>query len=91
MLKKRKDKTSQNNKQMKLLKNPIKPIDTTIISASSKFEGSLETEGTLIVEGSVKGKINPNVAYLCQRKNAQECARCGCAQARTGRGVLDRT
>jgi len=24
-------------------------------------------------------------------ENAQECARCGCAQAWTGRGVLDRT
>jgi len=25
------------------------------------------------------------------RKNAQECVRCGCAQVRTGRGVLART
>jgi len=57
MLKKRKDKTSRNNKQLKLLKNPIKPIDTTIISASVTFEGSIETEGTLIVEGSVRGKV----------------------------------
>ena len=77
MLKKRKEKTSQKNKQVKLLKNPIKPIDNTIISASGKFEGSLETEGTLIVEGSVRGRINPNVAYLCRgktRKSAPDVA-----------------
>ena len=29
--------------------------------------------------------------YPLSRKNAQECATCGCAQAWTGRGVLDRT
>jgi cytoskeletal protein CcmA (bactofilin family) len=57
MLKKRKDKTSHNNKHAKLFKNPIKPIDTTIISASGKFEGSIETNGTLIVEGAVTGTI----------------------------------
>jgi cytoskeletal protein CcmA (bactofilin family) len=57
MLKKIKDKTSRKNKQVKLLKNPIKSIDTTFISASVTFEGSIETGGTLIVDGSVTGTI----------------------------------
>lgn len=41
----------------KLFRNPLKPVVTTIISAGSRLEGSIETEGSLIVDGSVTGKI----------------------------------
>ena len=71
MLKKRKDKTSQNNKEAKLLKNPMKPIDTTIISASGKFEGSIETGGTLIVEGSVRGRIKCTSLEIISEGNVE--------------------
>ena len=43
--------------KVKLFKNPLKTEETTIISAGSKFEGSIETAGTLIVDGSVTGNI----------------------------------
>jgi cytoskeletal protein CcmA (bactofilin family) len=43
--------------KVKLFKNPIKPVETTIISAGSKLEGRIETEGNLIIDGSVKGTI----------------------------------
>ena len=43
--------------KVKLFKNPIKPVETTIISAGSKLEGNIETEGTLIIDGSVTGTI----------------------------------
>jgi len=71
MLKKRKEKTSQKNKQLKFLKNPIKPIDTTIISASVTFEGSIETEGTLIVEGSLRGKIKCRSLEIISEGNVE--------------------
>jgi cytoskeletal protein CcmA (bactofilin family) len=71
MLKKRKDITSQNSKQTKLLRNPIKPVDTTIISASVNFEGSIETEGTLIVEGSVRGKIKCHSLEIISEGNVE--------------------
>jgi cytoskeletal protein CcmA (bactofilin family) len=41
----------------KLFKSPIKPVETTVISASSKLEGRIEAEGNLIIDGSVKGTI----------------------------------
>jgi cytoskeletal protein CcmA (bactofilin family) len=41
----------------KILKSPFKIVETTIISGSSTFEGNIETPGTLIVHGSVKGII----------------------------------
>jgi cytoskeletal protein CcmA (bactofilin family) len=41
----------------KLFKNMIKPVETTVISAGSKLEGCFETEGNLIIDGSVKGTI----------------------------------
>jgi cytoskeletal protein CcmA (bactofilin family) len=41
----------------KLFKNPMKSMETTLISASVSLEGSIEAEGTLIVEGSVRGTI----------------------------------
>jgi cytoskeletal protein CcmA (bactofilin family) len=43
--------------KVKLFKNPIKPVETTIISAGSKLEGNIETKGTLIIDGSVTGTI----------------------------------
>lgn len=60
MLKKKKEKTEGEKKKVQVFKNPIKPIDTAIISAASRLEGNIETEGTLIVDGSVKGKIKCN-------------------------------
>jgi cytoskeletal protein CcmA (bactofilin family) len=60
MLKKTKEKSEGEKKKVKLFKNPIKPIDTAVISARSRVEGSIETEGTLIVDGSVTGKIKCN-------------------------------
>jgi cytoskeletal protein CcmA (bactofilin family) len=41
--------------KIKLFKNPIKPVETTVISASSKLEGRIEAEGNLIIDGSVRG------------------------------------
>jgi len=43
--------------KVKLFKNPIKPVETTVISAGSKLEGRIEAEGNLIIDGSVKGTI----------------------------------
>jgi len=43
--------------KVKFFKNPIKKVDATIISASSIVDGSIETEGNLIVSGSIKGNI----------------------------------
>ena len=71
MLKKRKEKMSQNKKKAKLLKNPMKPIDTTIISASGKFEGSIETGGTLIVEGSIRGRIRCSSLEIIREGNVE--------------------
>jgi cytoskeletal protein CcmA (bactofilin family) len=36
----------------------MKSVETTLISASVRLEGSIEAEGTLIVEGSVRGTVN---------------------------------
>ena len=36
--------------KVKLFKNPLKTVETTIISSGSRLEGSIETEGTLIVK-----------------------------------------
>jgi cytoskeletal protein CcmA (bactofilin family) len=41
----------------KIFKSPFKMVETTIISDSSNFKGNIETEGTLIVHGSVTGTI----------------------------------
>ena len=60
MWQKRNEKPTKPNTKsakVKLFKNPIKPVETTVISASSKLEGSIETHGTLIVDGSVKGTL----------------------------------
>ena len=46
--------------KIKFFKNPIKTVDATVISASSSVDGSIETEGNLIVSGSIKGNIRCN-------------------------------
>lgn len=52
--------------RMKLFKNPLKTVETTIISAGSKLEGSIETTGTLIVDGSVTGNIRCSSLEILQ-------------------------
>lgn len=43
--------------KVKLLKSPIRQVETTVISPGSKIEGSIETDGNLIIDGSVTGTI----------------------------------
>ena len=57
MWKKKAEKPEEQNSNEKLFKNPMKSVETTLISASVSLEGSIEAEGTLIVEGSVRGTI----------------------------------
>ena len=57
MWKKKKEKPKEQDSKEKLFKNPMKSVETTLISASVSLEGSIEAEGTLIVEGSVRGSI----------------------------------
>ena len=55
-----KEKTGEKNDKPvkgKIFKSPFKMVETTIISDSSNFQGNIETEGTLIVHGSVTGMI----------------------------------
>jgi cytoskeletal protein CcmA (bactofilin family) len=55
----KKNSTDQNDKpaKSKILKSPFKAVETTIISDSSNFQGNIETAGSLIVHGLVKGII----------------------------------
>ena len=60
MGKKNKQDTGKKNGEtakVKLFKNPLKTVETTIISSGSRLEGSIETKGTLIVDGSVTGNV----------------------------------
>ncbi|NIW14678.1 MAG: hypothetical protein GWN31_12290, partial [Candidatus Thorarchaeota archaeon] len=57
--------------KVKLFKNPLKTVETTIISAGSKLEGSIETTGTLIVDGSVTGNIKCNSLEVLQEGNLE--------------------
>lgn len=60
MRQKRNEKRSKHTTRpakVKRFQNPIKAVETTIISAGSKLEGRLEAEGNLIIDGSVKGTI----------------------------------
>jgi len=57
MWKNKKEKPEKQGGKEKFFKNPMKPMETTLISASVNLEGSIEAEGTLIVEGSVRGTI----------------------------------
>ena len=57
MGKKKPGKPKKQGSKEKLFSNPMKSVETTLISASVNLEGSIEAEGTLIVEGSVRGTI----------------------------------
>jgi cytoskeletal protein CcmA (bactofilin family) len=57
MWKKKTGKPKEQGSKEKVFKNPMKPMETTLISASVRLEGSIEAEGTLIVEGSVSGTM----------------------------------
>jgi cytoskeletal protein CcmA (bactofilin family) len=57
--------------KVKLFKNPLKTVETTIISAGSKLEGSIETAGTLIVDGSVTGNIKCGSLEVLQDGNLE--------------------
>jgi cytoskeletal protein CcmA (bactofilin family) len=57
MWKNKKEKPEEQGGKEKFFKNPMKPMETTLISASVRLEGSIEAEGTLIIEGSVRGTI----------------------------------
>jgi cytoskeletal protein CcmA (bactofilin family) len=53
----KKEKPEEQGGKGKLFKNPIKPMETTLIGASVRLEGSIEAEGTLIIEGFARGTI----------------------------------
>ena len=60
MWQKKNEKPSEHKTKLakaKFFKNPIKPVETTVISSNSKLEGRIETEGNLIIDGSVTGTI----------------------------------
>jgi len=57
--------------KVKLFKNPLKTVETTIISVGSKLEGSIETAGTLIVDGSVTGNIKCSSLEILQDGNLE--------------------
>ena len=57
MWKKKREMPEEQGSKQKLFSNPMKSMETTLISASVSLEGSIEAEGTLIVEGSVRGTI----------------------------------
>ena len=57
MWKKKEEQPEEQGGKEKFFKNPMKPMETTLISASVKLEGKIEAEGTLIVEGSVRGTV----------------------------------
>jgi cytoskeletal protein CcmA (bactofilin family) len=55
-----KEKTEEKNDKPvkgKVFRSPFKMVETTIISDSSNFQGNIETEGALIIHGSVTGMI----------------------------------
>ena len=57
MWKKKEDQPEEQGSKEKFFKSPMKPMETTLIASSVKLEGKIEAEGTLIVEGSVRGSI----------------------------------
>jgi cytoskeletal protein CcmA (bactofilin family) len=57
MWKKKREMPEEQGSKQKLFSNPMKSMETTLISASVNLEGSIEAEGTLIVEGSLRGTI----------------------------------
>ena len=74
MWKKREQKSTKETARARrrgLFKNPTKPVDTTIISAGSKFKGSIETKGNLIIDGSVTGTIKCGSLEIMQDGNVE--------------------
>ena len=71
MWKKRNTKPSKETAgaRTRFLKNAIKPVGTTVISAGSKFKGSIETEGNLVIDGSVTGTIKCGSLEIMQDGN----------------------
>ena len=57
MWKKKEEQPEEQGSKEKFFKSPMKPMETTLIASSVKLEGKIEAEGTLIVEGSVRGSI----------------------------------
>ena len=53
----------------KVFKNPIKRVETTVISAGSKLEGRIEAEGNLIIDGSVRGTIRCDALEIMEDGN----------------------
>jgi cytoskeletal protein CcmA (bactofilin family) len=53
----------------KLFKNPIKRVETTVISAGSTLEGRIEAEGDLIIDGSVRGTIRCGALEIMEDGN----------------------
>ena len=53
----------------KLFKNPIKRVETTVISAGSTLEGRIEAERNLIIDGSVKGTIRCGALEIMEDGN----------------------
>ena len=60
---------SNDSSRGKIFRSPFKMVETTIISDSSNFKGNIETEGTLIVHGSVKGIIKCGTLEILQEGN----------------------
>jgi len=60
MLQRAKEKTSKENSaptKGKIFRSPFKAVETTIVSHSCNFQGTIETEGNLIVYGTVTGML----------------------------------
>jgi cytoskeletal protein CcmA (bactofilin family) len=69
MWQKAKEKPAEQNTKPakgKIFRSPFKMVETTIISDSSNFKGNIETEGTLIVHGSVTGMIKCGTLEILQ-------------------------
>ena len=72
MWQRRNEKRSKHETQpakAKLFKNPVKAVETTVISAGSKLEGRIEAEGNLIIDGSVKGTIRCGALEIMEDGN----------------------
>lgn len=55
----------------KIFRSPFKTVETTIISDSSNFKGNIETEGTLVVHGSVTGTIKCGSLEILQEGDVE--------------------
>ena len=76
MWKKKTGKPEEQGSKEKLFKNPMKPVETTLISASVSLEGSIEAEGTLIVEGSVRGTIKCTSLEILEKGRVEANIEC---------------